>query len=82
MPNGIDWEARTGLPIDKIDTDAKITVVVSILDGLREDMKPVKDTCRTVERHKDYFKGIFWTSGIIIVLIITWLVTNILGLIH
>ena len=75
--NGIDWEKRTGKPLEQITIDDKVTVVVSILDKIESGIKPLPDVCKAVEKHGLYFKGI-WALitllGIpVILLIIKWL---------
>ena len=66
--NGIDWVARTGKPIASITTDDKLTVIVSVLDSLREDVKPLplllSATCKTVEKHKTYWSIAAWLGGV------------------
>ena len=68
MTNGIDWEVRTGKPIDKITMDDKLTVIVSVLDSLREDVKPLplllSTTCKVVEKHKTYWIIAGWLGGL------------------
>ena len=71
---GIDWEAQTGKPMDKITTDDRITVLVSVTDKLYSVMKPVAETypeiCKTVARHDFYWKiGIFVSSALALLVI-------------
>jgi hypothetical protein len=56
MANGIDWEARTGKPMESITTDDKLTVIISVLDQLNKSVSPMVDTCKIVSRHEVYWK--------------------------
>ena len=75
--NGIDWEKRTSKPMEDITIDDKLTVIISVLDQIQVSIKPVPDTCKTVERHKIYFKGLWVLVSMIgipvLILVIGWI---------
>ena len=63
----------------ELNPDMKMMAIMSEIFDLREDISPMKDACKTVDKHKTYFKAVGLFVTCILFPVLVYLIIRSLG---
>jgi len=72
------FEQKYGLAWKDMDHDARMLAIMSEIFDLREDMQPLRDLCKRVDRHEIYWKICVFVISPIFITTIGWIIAQVL----